>query len=128
MTSGASNLNSLSVADDKYAFAQLMEKYHLPVVPSIRIESLDELKAFIANSPFDQVSFCIKPVNGIYGMGFWRFDSNFSSMAAFTHPENRRVNTQLYFLRSICDHRVELATHNIVASICQGFLLYVNLV
>lgn len=46
------SVSALQLADDKYAFAQSMEKHGLPVVPSIQIDSIDELKAFIVNNPF----------------------------------------------------------------------------
>lgn len=96
LTTGAESLESLQLADDKYAFAQLMAQHGLPVVPSVKVGSLEALNTLIANSPFEDASLCVKPVKGIYGMGFWRFDDTVSSMAAFTHPENRKVNPQLY--------------------------------
>lgn len=96
LTTGAMSVSALQLADDKYAFAQSMEKHDLPVVPSIQIDSIDELKAFIVNNPFKNMPLCVKPIKGIYGMGFWRFDDSVSAMAAFTHPESRRVNPRLY--------------------------------
>jgi len=38
----------------------------------------------------------VKPVTGIYGMGFWRFDDSISPMAAFTHPDSRKVHPEMY--------------------------------
>ncbi|CAM3262324.1 MULTISPECIES: ATP-grasp domain-containing protein [Yersinia] len=96
LTTGAHSVARLELADDKVSFAQFMEQQNLPVVPSIRVESLSELFHFITHSPFGLKPLCVKPVKGIYGMGFWRFDDKVSAMAAFTHPENRRVNPHLY--------------------------------
>lgn len=96
LTTGATELKQLQLADDKVAFAQAMEQCGLPVVPSIYIDSIDELEKHIKNPPFDAVPLCIKPVKGIYGMGFWRFDSHVSPMALFNHPENRQVHPQQY--------------------------------
>ncbi|AHG20370.1 carbamoyl-phosphate synthase large chain [Chania multitudinisentens RB-25] len=96
LTTGATSTGMFELADDKVAFAHAMEKRGLPVVPSIRVTSVAELRQLIAHSPFSASPLCVKPVKGIYGMGFWRFDDTVSPMAAFTHPENRKVNTQRY--------------------------------
>ncbi|NIF23062.1 ATP-grasp domain-containing protein [Candidatus Pantoea multigeneris] len=96
LTTGASNRDQLALADDKAAFAEAMQHLSLPVVPSIRVDSAAALREQIASQPFAGAPLCIKPVNGIYGMGFWQFDDSLSPMAAFTHPDHRRVNTALY--------------------------------
>ncbi|WP_115159805.1 ATP-grasp domain-containing protein [Serratia fonticola] len=96
LTTGATNQAMFELADDKVAFAQAMERHGLPVVPSLRIESVAELRDLISRSPFSGAQLCVKPVKGIYGMGFWRFDESVGPMAAFTHPENRKVNPQRY--------------------------------
>ncbi|WNN46388.1 ATP-grasp domain-containing protein [Winslowiella toletana] len=96
LVTGATGADLLALADDKVAFAQLMEKHGLPVVPSIAVTSIAELRQLITASPFSAQPLCIKPVKGIYGMGFWRFDDSVSPMAGFTHPESRKVNTHRY--------------------------------
>ncbi|WP_114192971.1 ATP-grasp domain-containing protein [Edaphovirga cremea] len=96
LTTGAIGAPQCELADDKVSFAQFMEKKGLPVVPSILVESVDELRRLLALSPFGTQPMCIKPVRGIYGMGFWRFDETVSPMAAFTHPDSRKVNAHLY--------------------------------
>ncbi len=96
LTTGAKSQAMFELADDKVAFAQAMEQQGLPVVPSLRIESVAELRDLISHSPFAGAQLCVKPVKGIYGMGFWRFDESVGPMAAFTHPENRKVNPQRY--------------------------------
>jgi len=100
LTTGASNLAMLDLADDKVSFALEMEKCGLPVVPSVRVDSALQLRQLLADSPFGSAPLCVKPVKGIYGMGFWRFDESASSMSAFTHPENRRVNP-FYYLQAL---------------------------
>ena len=77
-------------------FAQFMEQNGLPVVPSWRVNTLAELKAHLVAPPFSDSPVCVKPVTGIYGMGFWRFDDNASPMAVFNHPEHRLVSPQQY--------------------------------
>nr|AAB37125.1 unknown [Serratia marcescens] len=53
-----------------------MEQKGLPVVPSWRVNTLTELKTHLAAPPFTDSPVCVKPVTGIYGMGFWRFDDS----------------------------------------------------
>ena len=96
LTTGATRLDSLELADNKVTFAQQMAKHGLPVVPSIPVNSPAELRQLLATSPFFAQQLCIKPVSGIYGMGFWCFDDSVSPMAAFTHPDSRKVNTRHY--------------------------------
>ncbi|EOA0970108.1 ATP-grasp domain-containing protein [Escherichia coli] len=58
--------------------------------------TLAELKTHLAAPPFTDSPVCVKPVTGIYGMGFWRFDDSASPMAVFNHPEHRLVSPQQY--------------------------------
>lgn len=96
LTTGAAGADWLMLAEDKVAFAQFMQQKGLPVVPSWRVDTLDELQAYMANPPFNDSAVCVKPVTGIYGMGFWRFDDTASPMALFNHPESRVVHPQQY--------------------------------
>ncbi len=96
VTTGATGADWLILADEKVNFAQFMAQNGLPVVPSWRVNTLSELKAHLAAPPFSGSQVCVKPVTGIYGMGFWRFDDSASPMAVFNHPENRLVTPQQY--------------------------------
>ncbi|WP_039057621.1 ATP-grasp domain-containing protein [Enterobacter sp. Bisph1] len=96
LTTGAMDASSLKLADDKAEFADVMAHHALPVVPSWRVNSHAELQAFLAAPPFNDSPVCVKPVAGIYGMGFWRFDENASPMALFNNPDNRIVQPQQY--------------------------------
>lgn len=96
LTTGATRAEALTLAEDKFAFAQCMAQQHLPVVPSWRVENAAELKAFLASPPFSGADVCIKPVTGIYGLGFWRFDKTVSPMTLFTHPEYRVIQPEQY--------------------------------
>ncbi|WP_300001328.1 ATP-grasp domain-containing protein [uncultured Cedecea sp.] len=95
LTTGASSLATLKLADDKVEFARKMESCGLPVVPSERIESANALRERLASAENKQ-ALCVKPVTGIYGMGFWRFDDKATPMSAFTHPDSRKVHPELY--------------------------------
>lgn len=96
LTSGSLHPAMFALADDKVAYAHVMEKAGLPVVPSLRVESVDALRALIARSPFSSKALCVKPVKGIYGMGFWQFDESVSPMAQFINPDSRKVNAHVY--------------------------------
>lgn len=96
LTTGATGAEWLTLADEKITFARFMEQNGLPVVPSWRVNTLAELKAHLAAPPFCDSPVCVKPITGIYGMGFWRFDDKASPMAVFNHPEHRMVSPQQY--------------------------------
>jgi len=96
LTTGATGTDWLTLSEEKVTFAQFMEQNRLPVVPSWRVNTLTELKAHLASPPFSDSPVCVKPVTGIYGMGFWRFDDAASSMDIFNYPESRTVNPQQY--------------------------------
>ncbi len=96
LTTGATGVDWLTLADEKVTFARFMEQNGLAVVPSWRVNTLAELKAHLRAPPFTDSSVCVKPVTGIYGMGFWRFDDRASPMAVFNHPEHRLVSPQQY--------------------------------
>ncbi|WP_336654434.1 ATP-grasp domain-containing protein [Leclercia adecarboxylata] len=96
LTTGATASDWLKLADDKVTFADFMQQCGLPVVPSVRINSISALQDHLANPPFADTPLCVKPVTGIYGMGFWRFDDEASSMAVFNNPDNRIVNPGQY--------------------------------
>lgn len=96
LTTGATCLDMHSIADDKVRYAHYMEQHGLPVVPSIQIDTIDELgKQLALKIAADELA-CIKPVVGIYGIGFWILDPSVSPMAAFNNPDNRRVTPDMY--------------------------------
>lgn len=100
LTTGALNRETFDLADDKYAFSQLMKRHGLPVVDAQRFTTADELshllEAHYAQPGTLDVLPCIKPVQGIYGMGFWTLDKNASLMACFQQSERRRVHPDTY--------------------------------
>lgn len=94
LITGGSDIDLLKCSNNKMDFALFMQQHQLPVVPSILIENLEQLQQHIDNPPYD--SLCIKPVHGIYGMGFWRFDDKVSAAKIFSHPEQRVVKPSVY--------------------------------
>ncbi|HCC2748917.1 ATP-grasp domain-containing protein [Klebsiella pneumoniae] len=96
LTTGATGTEWFEVADEKVTFSEFMEKNGLPVVPSVRVSSPNELCTLLIQSPFPSDCLCIKPVTGIYGMGFWRFDDNVSPVAFLNNPDNRVIRPSQY--------------------------------
>lgn len=96
LTTGAMGNDWLSLAEDKVSFAQFMVRNNLPVVPSWRVENIADLKHHLTEPPFSDAAICVKPVTGIYGKGFWRFNNEASPMDIFNYPENRIVNPTQY--------------------------------
>lgn len=96
LTTGARDEATFVLADNKVAFAAFMAQQGLPVVPSLAIASADELRQRLAEQPFDTDRLCIKPVTGIYGLGFWRLDAQATPMACFDNASNRCVHPELF--------------------------------
>lgn len=96
LVTGARQVSSFDIADDKATFAKAMLAQGLPVVPSIRVTDANTLAYLLNASPFPGCRLCIKPVTGIYGMGYWLFDENISHIDLLNHPDQRRIHPQLY--------------------------------
>lgn len=96
LITGALSPLSFDIANNKIKFAEVMLSNNLSVVPSILIEDAELLSYYIKNPPFEEASLCIKPVNGIYGMGFWIFDLSVNPMQSFIDPYSRRVHPASY--------------------------------
>lgn len=96
LTTGATGTGWFELADEKVTFSEFMEKNGLPVVPSLRVSTPDELRELLSHSPFPSECLCIKPVTGIYGMGFWRFDDSISPVAFLNNPDNRVIRPSQY--------------------------------
>lgn len=85
------------IADDKVQFASFMREHGIPVVPSLRVESLANLKDGMSYFGDLPVPLCLKPVTGIYGMGFWVLDPKADPMSAFEDADKRQVHPDVYF-------------------------------
>ncbi|MCL0568292.1 carbamoyl-phosphate synthase large chain, partial [Klebsiella pneumoniae] len=92
LTTGSTGTHWFELADEKVTFSEFMEKNGLPVVPSVRVKNVDELRTLLSHPPFPSDCLCIKPVTGIYGMGFWRFDDNVSPVAFLNNPDSRVIH------------------------------------
>ena len=96
LVTGANNLTTFDIADNKFSFSKEMQANDLPVVPSIYIDSVEQLEKSIASKVFDNAALCVKPVTGIYGLGFWRLDRQVDSMKHLNDPDSRRIHPDIY--------------------------------
>lgn len=103
LVTGATSLDTFVLADDKFQYAQVMAQHGLPVVESMMIPDVETLEKAIQEKPFNEHAVCIKPVTGIYGLGFWRFDDSISFMKPLNDPDSRRIHPEQYLhaLRSV---------------------------
>ena len=95
LITGATNKEMFVIADDKMKFASKMLQAGLSPIPSILVKSATELEALINEKALGDVEMCIKPVNGIFGLGFWRFSFDADAYSCFRNPDNRFVNTNV---------------------------------
>ncbi|WP_343518472.1 ATP-grasp domain-containing protein [Sphingomonas sp.] len=84
----------LQLLDDKYTFAEVVadEDYHLP---THLVRGAADLEALIAQWPDDGAGICVKPRNGVNGLGFWRLD-DVSPMLHLQQPDWRKIQTAQY--------------------------------
>ncbi|WP_159565411.1 ATP-grasp domain-containing protein [Budvicia diplopodorum] len=97
LVTGVSDVEMFEIADSKIRFARLMEQYRLPVVPSIEITHADQLETELKARPFgDDALHCVKPVKGIYGMGFWKLSDEIPAARCFYDTDSRMANVGVF--------------------------------
>lgn len=95
LVTGGTSTRTFDLVDDKSAFTAAAIDAGLPVIPAITVESADELAAAIAKIKLDG-PVCVKPSRGIYGMGFWRLDTESDPFRCFANADSHTVNEQLF--------------------------------
>lgn len=100
LLTGATDVDTLSMIDDKFAFMQYCHTHNIPVVQSWRFDTIDELTTLLAEH--DHQPLCVKPVTGIFAQGFWRLDTgtdengNTDYWDSFEHlyfTEDKKIST-----------------------------------
>lgn len=88
------DMATLALLDDKYGFAEALagDEHHLPTHLA---QSSGELADLLARWPDDGTSPCVKPRQGVNGLGFWRL-MDVDPMAHLKDPERRRIRAELY--------------------------------
>jgi hypothetical protein len=95
LITGATNQKNLIDLDNKAVFTQRCTEANIPVAQSWRIETAEQLKQVLAeHSPHH--SLCVKPVQGLFGEGFWRLKPELDSYYCFEKTDQHSVNMQLW--------------------------------
>lgn len=95
LVTGSTDVKWLHCAEEKDLYTEYMNSLNLPVVPAVTIPTWDLLQETLDNPPFSK-PLCIKPVRGMYGYGFWRFQEGISSAELLFNPEKREISPSLY--------------------------------
>ncbi|WP_368900511.1 ATP-grasp domain-containing protein [Mixta calida] len=96
LTTGATEQETFRIADDKALFSERMAEAGLPSVPSLKVTTPDEIMAALASPLFTDQEPCIKPVQGIYGMGFWILRESAGRLKCFSNPDDRIAHPETY--------------------------------
>ena len=95
LVTGGSSLRTFELVDNKSLFTAEAERAGLACVPAITVNNADELvSAYQLLSA--QGAVCIKPVVGIYGQGFWRFNEQCDPFRCFANAEAHEVRFSAY--------------------------------
>lgn len=92
LITGATQLTDLQDMDNKFAFTTRCQAAGIPVAQGQLIQNAAELTALLEQTR-GQVDWCVKPVQGIFGEGFWRLIDDLSTFRCFLQPDERCVNT-----------------------------------
>lgn len=92
LITGARSLTDLHQMDNKFEFTTRCQAAGIPVAEGQLIEHADQLEDLLARTR-GEVQWCVKPVQGIFGEGFWRLIDDASTFRCFLQPDDRCVNT-----------------------------------
>lgn len=95
LTTGACHLDTFELADNKTLFSEKMTAAGLAAVESIQVQMPDEVANAISRLESQGELPCIKPVRGIYGMGFWVLKRSVKQLAFFNQPDSRQLHPDI---------------------------------
>ena len=119
LTTGATSLETFELADNKAEFSVRMMTYGLPSVVSVKVQSPDELACAIEDLESRGVLPCIKPVKGIYGLGFWILKRTAKTLSFYNNPDYRQMHPDVA-IASL--QRAELAGEELPIQIVMPYL------
>lgn len=95
LVTGALSVSTFEQLSNKLQFVAQCERAGLPVTRGMEVRNADQLERAIAQlSPAGPI--CVKPVQGIFGQGFWRLKSDADPLDCFADTDARVVNQQLF--------------------------------
>lgn len=95
LTTGARHIEVFELADNKARFSERMADQGLRSVHSIEVQTPDEVAAAVSYFESHHLLPCIKPVRGIYGMGFWILQRSPDYLSFFNNPDRRQINPEV---------------------------------
>lgn len=95
LITGALDQKNLDDLDHKDRFIQRCVAQQIAVAGGWVVHSGAEMAAVVAQQSHAQ-PLCVKPVQGIFGEGFWRLEDDASPFRCFLKTDDRRVNTQQF--------------------------------
>lgn len=81
--------------ESKAVFTDECRAAGLAVVPGIAVDNPEQLAAAYQQLQ-NTGAVCIKPVNGIYGAGFWQFNENIDPFTCLAYPDKRQIRFENY--------------------------------
>lgn len=95
LSTGAVSSETFELADNKALFSERMASAGLPALESIVVQTPEEVAEAIAHIERQNQRPCIKPVRGIYGMGFWVLARTAERLSFFNMPDNRQIHPDI---------------------------------
>ncbi|WP_312631338.1 ATP-grasp domain-containing protein [Pantoea piersonii] len=119
LTTGGKNPETFELADNKAEFSVSMMTHGLPSVVSVKVQSPEELACTVEDFESRGVLPCIKPVKGIYGLGFWILKRSAKTLSFYNNPDYRQIHPDVA-VASL--RRAELAGEELPVQIVMPYL------
>lgn len=119
LTTGGKNPETFELADNKAEFSVRMLSHGLPSVVSVKVQSPEELASTVEDFESRGVLPCIKPVTGIYGLGFWILKHSAKTLSFYNTPDYRQIHPDVA-VASL--RRAELAGEELPVQIVMPYL------
>lgn len=95
VAAGASSVRAIDLCEHKDQFTAEVAAAGIPVPKTIAARTADELCAAIAEIELDGEA-CVKPVLGVYGRGYWRFQRDKQLFDVFSGTSAHEIDPEIY--------------------------------
>lgn len=95
LAAGATTMLALDVCEHKDVFTREVIAAGIPAPRTIPARTADELRAAIAQIELEGEA-CVKPVLGVYGRGYWRFQQNKSLFDLFSGKSLHEIDPEVF--------------------------------
>ncbi|MDK2126927.1 ATP-grasp domain-containing protein [Parachitinimonas caeni] len=96
LVTGGMSARTFDLVNDKSCFTEYARQSGLQVVPAITVHDAEALAAAVDTLRAQQQMVCVKPAQGIFGLGFWRLSDHADPFRCFANADARVVNTRLF--------------------------------